>query len=146
MSIVNKKSIFLILALLFAIFSIPIIGTQYEGFTTLTPGLFPSSVDVPLLHEYPLKKNMGVSANTSENNYPYYPVFGSSYGQFTNNVRYWETPDNGLCSRAEFCGGLYNNKKIDISKTPKIIPFSSPDIRVNYYDSHKLTCPSANID
>ena len=66
MSIVNKKSIFLILALLFAIFSIPIIGTQYEGFTTLTPGLFPSSVDVPLLHEYPLKQNMGVSANTSE--------------------------------------------------------------------------------
>jgi hypothetical protein len=64
MSIVNKKSIFLILALLFAIFSIPIIGTQFEGFTNLTPGSFPSSVDVPLLHEYPLKQNMGVSANS----------------------------------------------------------------------------------
>ena len=45
-----------------------------------------------------------------------------------------------------FVGDIYNNKKIDISKTPKIIPFSSPDIRVNYYDSHKLVCPSANID
>jgi len=141
MAFMNKQITFLILALLFALLSIPIIGKKYEGFTNLTPGLFPTSVDVPLLHEYPLKKNLGVSKNGYENNYSYYPVFGSSYGQFTNNVKYWATPDNGECSPAEFCGGLYNDKKIDPVKTPNPIPFSSPKLRVNFYGSHKLICP-----
>ena len=54
-----------------------------------------------------------------------------------NNVRYWKTPNNGQCSPAEFCGGLYDDKEIDEPKTPKQIPFSSSDIRVNYYGSHK---------
>lgn len=139
----RKEMVFLILALLFALISIPIVKGTYEGFSVLTPGTYPISVDVPILHEdYPLKKHMGVSQNTYEDNYPNYPVFGSSYGQYTNNVRYWATPNNGLCSPAEFCGGLYNDKKIDIPKSPVGIPFSSPDIRVNYYGSHKLTCPT----
>jgi len=145
MAMINKKSTFLILALLFALLSIPIIGNKLEGFVNLTPGNYPISVDEPILHDYPHKQKMGVSTNTAEDNYPYYPVFGSSYGQFTNNVRYWETPDNGLCSRPEFCGGLYNNKQIDIPKSPNPIPFSSPKIRVNYYGSHKLICPSTGV-
>ena len=88
---------------------------------------------------------MGVSLNNSETNYTFYPVFGSSYGQYTNNVRYWATPDNGLCSRAEFCGGIYKNKDIKPIKTPNPIPFSSPDVRVNFYGSHPLECP-ADVD
>tara|TARA_R110001592_G_C12578295_1_gene693198 strand:+ start:25 stop:462 length:438 start_codon:yes stop_codon:yes gene_type:complete len=145
MAMINKKSTFLILALLFALLSIPIIGNKFEGFVNLTPGNYPLSVDEPILNDYPHKQKMGVSTNTSEDNYPYYPVFGSSYGQYTNNVRYWETPDNGMCSRAEFCGGLYNNKKLDIPKSPNQIPFSSPQIRVNYYGSDKLICPTTNV-
>ena len=58
MAFINKKTTFLILALLFALLSIPIIGKNYEGFTNLTPGSFPTSVDVPLLHEYPLKQQL----------------------------------------------------------------------------------------
>ena len=146
MTFFNKKIIFLILALLFAIISIPFIGNNMEGYANLSPGLYPISDDVPLLHEYPLKKNMGVSENTYEDNSTYYPVFGSSYGQYTNNVRYWATPNNGQCSPAEFCGGLYDDKKIVVPDTPKEIPFSSPDIRVNYYGSHKLECPSSMED
>lgn len=138
----DKKMIFLILALLFAIISIPFTGNNMEGFVSLTPGTYPISVDVPILHEYPLKKTMGVSTNTYAENSTFYPIFGSSYGQYTNNVRYWSTPDNGECSPADFCGGLYDNKKIVISKPPPSIPFSSPDIRVNYYGSHKLECPN----
>lgn len=139
--------IFLILALLFAIISIPFVGNNnMEGYANLTPGLYPISDDVPLLHEYPLKKNMGVSENTYQENSMYYPVFGSSYKQYTNNVRYWATPNNGQCSPAEFCGGLYDDKKIVVPDTPKEIPFSSPDIRVNYYGSHKLECPSSMED
>ncbi len=138
---INKKTTFLILAFLFALLSIPIIGNRFEGFGNLTPGSYPLSVDKPILDDYPLKKNMGISNNTSEDNYQYYPIFGSSYGQYTNNVRYWETPENGLCSRAEFCGGLYNSKNIDVPKTPNPISFSSPFVRVNFYGSNKLICP-----
>jgi hypothetical protein len=139
----KKEMIFLILALLFSLISIPLVKGTYEGFAMLSPGTYPVSSDVPILYEdYPLKKKMGVSDNTYQDNYPNYPVFGSSYGQYTNNVRYWATPDNGKCSRAEFCGGLYNDKKIDIPQSPVSIPFSSDDIRVNYYGSHELTCPT----
>lgn len=115
----------------------------FENMTNLTPGNFPVASTYPILYkDYPLKKKMGVSNNTYEENSKYYPIFGNSYAQITNNVRYWETPNNGLCSPADFCGGLYKNKKdLDIFQTPKPIPFSSPKIRVNYYASHKPKCP-----
>lgn len=143
---VNNKWLILVLALLFAVSIVLIFGKDYDGFTNLTPGIFPKDVDVPILHnDYPLKQKMGVSNNSYETNSTFYPIFGSSYGQYTNNVRYWATPDNGQCSPAEFCGGLYNDKKIDVSKTPSPISFSSPDIRVNYYASHTLECPTTDI-
>ena len=57
MKFMDKKT-FLILAFLFALLSISIFGSSYklEGFANLQPGTYPISVDVPLLHEYPLKK------------------------------------------------------------------------------------------
>ena len=76
----------------------------------------------------------------------WFPLFDAfenlffSYGKHTKNVKYWATPNNGKCLRGFFCGGLYNNKKIDVPKTPPIIPFSSPAIRVNYYNSLEQTC------
>lgn len=143
MTLFSNKTLFFLLALLFVIISsVQIIGNDMEGYANLTPGDYPISDDVPLLHEYPFKKNMGVSENTYQENSTYYPVFGSSYGQYTNNVRYWASPNNGQCSPAEFCGGLYDDKKIEVPEQPNEIPFSSPDIRVNYYGSHKLECPS----
>ena len=141
MAFLDKQKIFLVLALLFAIISIPFVSNRFEGFASLTPGTYPISEDAPILvGDYPLKKHMGVSTNTYAENSKQYPIFGFSYGQYTNNVRYWATPDNGECSPAEFCGGLYDNKKIPVQKTPSSIPFSSADIRVNYYGSHKLEC------
>ena len=138
----NKQILFLIATLLIVLLSIPIFKKNCEGFINLEPGSFPETVDGPLLvNDYPLKQNMGVSKNTYETNYDYYPVFGSSYKQHTNNVRYWATPDDGMCAPAEMCGGLYSQKKINLPKTPAYIPFSSPQIRVNYYGSHKLVCP-----
>jgi len=139
----NKKITFLILALLLALIGYPIIHRCKEGFASLTPGKFPVAVSEPILfNDYPTKDVMGLSSNTSETNYPYYPVFGFSYGQYTNNVRYWATPDNGQCSRAEMCGTLYKDKDVNITKTPNPIPFSSPDIRVNFYGSEPLICPN----
>lgn len=142
MAFLDKQKIFLVLALLFAIISIPFVGRQMEGFASLSPGSYPISVDVPLLDEYKLNKHMGLSTNSYADNSAQYPIFGSSYDQKTNNVRYWSTPYNGKCSPAEFCGGLYDNTTQTIVKTPTMIPFSSPDIRVNYYGSHRMECPT----
>ena len=140
---INKQMTFLILALLFTLISFPIIHKCKEGFVSLTPGKFPVSVSEPILFgDYPTKDNMGLSMNNYEDNYPAYPVFGFSYGQFTNNVRYWATPDNGQCAPAELCNGLYNEKNVNIEKTPNPIPFSSPEVRVNFYGSHPLVCPT----
>ena len=117
MVFLDKQKIFLVLALLFAIISIPFVSNRFEGFTSLTPGIYPISEDAPILvGDYPLKKHMGVSTNTYAENSKQYPIFGFSYGQYTNNVRYWATPDNGECSPAEFCGGLYDNKKMILRK------------------------------
>ena len=136
------KAIYFVLALIILIILMSLFKYSKEGFHNLSPGSFPIDVDVPILHEdYPLKQHMGLSNNTYEMNSSYYPIFGSSYKQRTNNVRYWSTPNNGMCSPADFCGGLYNNKKIDVPQTPMSISFDSPDIRVNYYASHKLECP-----
>ena len=140
----NKDLSFLLVILFFALISYPILGKSglmRENFATLDPGSFPESVSEPILYEdYPVKKNPGISMNTYEDNYPYYPLFGSSYKQVTNNVRYWATPNNGKCSPAEFCVGIYDNKKIDTPKSPVIIPFSSPVKRVNFYGSHDIKC------
>ena len=143
MELFFSKPMYLILALIATAIFVLAFTKTYEGYGNLSPGYYPIDQNVPILYEdYPLKKKMGVSNNSYEMNYSYYPIFGSSYGQYTNNVRYWSTPNNGLCSPAIFCDGLYDNKKIDIPQTPVAIPFSSSDIRVNYYKSDKLECPS----
>lgn len=137
------KSIYFVLALIALIVIVSLLKKTKDGYRNLSPGHFPIDVDVPILHEeYPLKPHMGISTNTYETNSSYYPIFGSSYEQHTNNVKYWSTPNNGMCSPADFCGGLYNNKKLNVPKTPTSISMDSPDIRVNYYASHKLVCPS----
>ena len=141
---VNKKMIFLILALLFAVISIPFVRNNIEEFTNLTPGVYPLSTEVPLLNEYPLKNTNMLSNNTAEDNSAYYPVFDSSYKQITNNVKYWASPNNGKCSPPDFCGALYKNKELTTYTSPAPISFSSPDIRVNFYDSHKLLCDNDN--
>lgn len=142
MNVINKKTIFIILALLFLLLSILFLDNNCEGFKNITSESNPYSVDNIILNQYPNKSNRKLSSNNSEYSYLNYPIFGSSYSQYTNNIRYWENPDNGTCSRSEFCGGFYDNKKIDIPKTPNLIPFSSSTVRVNFYGSHKLHCPS----
>ena len=102
----------------------------------LSPGNFPDTIDKPLLkNDYPSKTILpgeGVSTNSSEDNYLLYPTFKARSCK-TNNIRYWETPDNGLCSRAEMCGTLYDKKNI---KQQSIVPpKNNSGPRVNYYNS-----------
>ncbi len=84
-----------------------------EGFSNyIFPGTYPLSDDKVLLDDYPQK---GIN-ETSNNNYNQiwwkYPVFSlGSYEQITNNLRYYDNPDQGTCIRADFCGALYDDKQ-----------------------------------
>ena len=129
--------LFLILALLLALIRSFFYTPVRENFISnlLEPGVFPESVSKPLLYgDYPLQKGvLGLSDLDSRAMSAYYPVFPSSYLQRTNNVRYWATPNDGMCSPANMCDTLYDNKKIEIHKFPTLIPFSSKQTRVNMY-------------
>ena len=103
----------------------------YENMNNLLPGQYNKSGPI-LVKDYPIKKPMSLNTNTT-NIWKEYPVFRSSYKQQTNNIKYWSTPNNGICSPAEFCGSMYSKKNIYIPPPLKPIPFTSDKIRVNYY-------------
>jgi len=121
-----------------------------EGFAVpLSPGSFPDASTYPILYkDYPVKIPGGVSNMSSDDLWTYYPVFDNGYGQYTNNVRYWQTPNNGKCTPPEFCGGLYNNKPIKdlhIVPVPKPISLNSEVRRVNFYGSEPMTCSDGPV-
>jgi len=142
----NIRNIFTILIVIFLSYIIlntilPIMcSNNKEGFTVvthpLTPGIFPESVSKPILNGfYPLQDvppGEGVSANTSADNFLLYPLFPAAHCG-TNNKRFWTIPDNGLCSRAEMCETLYNEKTIrkPVVKPPTL----DGGVRVNYFNS-----------
>jgi len=102
----------------------------------LMPGAYPISDNVPILaDEYKVKKNTNVTKNNNYNIWKQYPVYPSSYKQQTNNVRYWETPDNGTCSPAEFCGTPYEDTQVKRDIPSKGIPIGAEVIRVNWWAS-----------
>jgi len=95
---------------------------------------YPKSQDEPLLYGYyNVKENTNVTKNNNYNIWEEYPVYPNSYKQETNNKRYWNTPDNGLCSPAEFCGTPYSPTNIKIDKVSPGIPIGAPVTRVNWW-------------
>ena len=112
-----------------------------EGFA-LSPASVSASAH-PLL-DYPFKSPGGVSDMSSDDLWSYYPVFDNGYAQYTNNVRYWATPNNGKCSPPEFCGTLYSDKSIQTAPVPKPISLNSDVRRVNFYGSDPMTCPDGS--
>ena len=135
---------YIVLAIAFMCFGLHMCyqPNRKEGFASLSPGSFPS---YPLLHkDYPLKTPGGITNLSSSDLWEYYPVFDHGYAQYTNNVRYWATPNNGKCSPAGFCGGLYTDKPmkaLNMVPTPKPISLNSDARRVNFYGSEPMTCP-----
>jgi hypothetical protein len=104
----------------------------------LRPGKYSVSVDKPLLHGYyNVKDNTNVTKNNNYNIWEDYPVYENSYKQETNNKRYWSTPDNGLCSPAEFCGTPYSPTNIKISKVSPGFPLGAPVTRINWWATKK---------
>ena len=136
-----KSIMILTLILVLGLYLAPCIR-QIEGFNSkllgTTEGIYPVSVDKPILDDYPLiGKNETSNNNYSDiwSNYPVYEI--GSFEQTTNNLRYINNPDNGQCIRADFCGALYNNKKDD--KSNIIVPLPPAEegegARVGYFRS-----------
>ena len=133
----------LLSTLLFLSIIYPIISSSdflptIENMSNLTSGNYPESDDNPILYnEFPVAFNPGVSDLGTEQMWPDYPVFPAS-STINNNIRYWRSPDNGKCSPADMCGGLYNLKKgVTIPPAPQP-PQWGVGTRVNYYDTQ--TC------
>jgi len=122
--------IFLILILVFK--------KNMEGFSGLydlsTPGTYPKSVNQAILNDYPLINKNETSTNNYNQIWWHYPVFKlGSYKQITNNLKYYDNPDNGTCIRADFCGALYKNKKDSKTNITLPLPPAQQGLRVGYF-------------
>ena len=141
-----KSILFLSFILVTGLYLAPFYQKGFEGFRGYkryksdilsVPGDFPRSVDKPILDDFPLIGSKGVSANNASDIWQDYPVFGvGSFKQITNNIRYNRNPDDGKCSRAEFCGALYHDAK-HLPNVIKPLPPAQegPGARVGYYRS-----------
>lgn len=133
-----KSSIFLILIIIMVLYLAPLIR-QIEGFETTTfsrvEGEYPLSVDQAILDDFPLIGKNKVSNDSASTIWWHYPVFSlPSFKQQTNNLRYRYNPDDGTCTRPEFCGALYHSVK---NKSNEINPLPQAEegegARVGYY-------------
>ena len=78
---------------------------QFSNLSNLNPGLYPLSNESPLLADTYRVKN---PATLNLKNYGVdYPVLLANSLESNNHVKGWATPDNGLCTPAEFCNSLY---------------------------------------
>jgi len=137
-SIACSSIIFLIVLLVVGLYLAPII--KKEGYVNLKmvellPGIWPTSVDLPILDTYPYTGRKEVSNCNSSQIWKEYPIFpAGDYRQITNNLRYWKKPDNGLCSRADFCNALYKDIKVKSNYVYPLPPAQEGDgARVGYF-------------
>lgn len=137
MKTLGGSILFLIVILVLGLYLAPLLKDNkfIEGFNN--PGTYPVSVDRVILDDYPqIGKN-----ETSNNNYSQiwqdYPVFSlGSYDQITNNQKHIKNPDNGTCIRADFCGALYNDKKVETNVVEPLPPADEGSgARVGYFRS-----------
>jgi len=88
-------------------------------------GLYPNSINKPILNTYPLTSDRHFSHSGYAYNWRRYPVFElPSFTQTTNNLRYYNNPDNGTCTPSEFCFTLYNDKEV---KSNQVFPLKEVD-------------------
>ena len=134
--------LFAVIVLVLIIFNVNIINIitlksfiNKEPFYS-NPGCYPQSVTKPLLFDtYNLKKDMGLSNLGSEDLFTNDTVYSTTNLE-VNNVRYWKVPNNGKCSPANVCGGIYeSNKILPKNKNIKIQPWTTNTKRVNYFVS-----------
>ena len=139
----NKLFYFGLFLILFVfIFSLKSFKKRLLGFTNYNlaePGIYPSSVDLPILSEvYPYSGSKTVSDDSYPDIWWHYPVLKTgSYKQITNNLRYYRNPDEGTCMPASMCGALYHDKFLKSNYIEPLPPLN-PDCgtRVGYFDTN----------
>ena len=130
--------VFLIIIIAISLYLAPLIR-NIEGFKsgtfTRVEGDYPLSVNQAILDNYPLIGKNEVSNDSASTMWWHYPIFSlPSFKQQTNNLRYRYNPDDGTCTRPEFCGALYHNIK---NKSNEIKPLPPAEegsgARVGYF-------------
>ena len=109
----NKKITISIMAILLII---SVIWASYfsnhEGFLNYTlegaTGNYPSAeTDVLVQDMYPITGINGISNNSADDIWWWYPIFKlGSYAQITNNIQHSRRVDEGTCMPASMCGDL----------------------------------------
>ena len=130
--------VFLIIIMAISLYLAPLIR-NIEGFKsgtfTRVEGDYPLSVNQAILDDYPHIGKNEVSNDSASTMWWHYPIFSlPSFKQQTNNLRYRYNPDDGTCTRPEFCGALYHNIK---NKSNEITPLPPAEegsgARVGYF-------------
>jgi hypothetical protein len=125
-----KKTILFLLSIILISFILEPFIKSIEGFKINNDetGIYPISVDKPILNDYPLTNETDI--NKIQNNsvtdiWKDYPVYSlPSFKQITNNIKNYGSPDNGTCTPAMFCNSLYkkknNNSQSEITPLPPV--------------------------
>jgi hypothetical protein len=119
-------------------------GYENKSQVSLLPGIYPDTVDKPILDSFPLTGKTSALSNTDKSNSDT-TIFGlGSYAQITNNMKYVQNPDNGSCTPAMFCNLLYKNIDLKKEHETNVITALKPategaGARVNYYRSSPNT-------
>jgi hypothetical protein len=127
-----KSVLFLIVIIALSFYLAPLIRPFKEGFIE---GKYPISVNQAILDDYPLIGKNSVSNDSASTMWWHYPIFSlQSFKQQTNNLRYRYNPDDGTCSRPEFCGALYHNIKNKSNEVNPLPPAEEGEgARVGYF-------------
>ena len=106
-----------------------------------TDGEFPGSFTDPLLKgQFDVAENAGVSSTGNGDFWKIHAVVPDigSFDQTTNNVKYPNSPDNGLCTPSIMCDGLYKRSPRQNTGSVKQLPEVAEcdgSVRINYYNA-----------
>ena len=82
-------------------------GYENKRQVSLLPGIYPDTVDKPILNSFPLTGKTSVLNNTDKSNADTTIFEVGSYAQITNNMKYVQNPDNQLVLRSNNPNRLY---------------------------------------
>jgi len=143
------NKIYLLFIILLIAICFPLFFPMRENYVNLGLGRYPNTENEVLLqNSYPITRKNGVSNKQSSDVwwYTYVSPFNGSYEQITNNLRYRNNPDDGQCSRSEFCGTLYKDRQKASNISHTLPPVKQTcGARVNYYNTPENLLTFRNI-
>jgi hypothetical protein len=145
------NSVVFLMAIILIVLTLPFLMNSFisnkeayrENFTSSLGsdmGSYPSSLTNFLLEDsFPIRQNPGIldkqGSEQASKMWWHYPIFKEgSYAQITNNIRYPNNPDVGICTAEDLCGTIYRNRK-NKSNYIKPLPPLNPTCgtRVGYF-------------